>query len=160
MASPTRWTWVWVSSGSWWWTGKNGVLQSMGSQRVKHDWATKLILPRNKCLNFVAAVTVHSDFGAQENEIWRCFHIFPICLPWNDRTGYHDLHFLNVEFYANFFSLVFCLHLVPLQFLPLEWCHLHMCSISPGNLDSSLWLIQPNILHNVLCIEIKYAGWQ
>ena len=42
MASPTRWTWVWVSSRSWWWTGKTGVLQSMGSQRVGHDWATEL----------------------------------------------------------------------------------------------------------------------
>jgi len=37
------WTWVWVSSGSWWWTGKPGVLQSMGSQRVGHDWVTELI---------------------------------------------------------------------------------------------------------------------
>ena len=42
MASPTRWTWVWVSSGSWWWTGRPGVLQSMGLQRVRHDWATEL----------------------------------------------------------------------------------------------------------------------
>ena len=42
MASPTWWTWVWVSSGSWWWTGKPGVLQPMGSQRVRHDWVTKL----------------------------------------------------------------------------------------------------------------------
>ena len=42
MASPTRWTWVWVGSGSWWWTGKPGVLQSVGSQRVGHDWATEL----------------------------------------------------------------------------------------------------------------------
>ena len=42
MASPTQWTWVWVNSGSWWWTGRPGVLQSMGSQRVVHDWATKL----------------------------------------------------------------------------------------------------------------------
>ena len=42
MASPTRWTWVWVNSGSWWWTGKPGVLQSMGSRRVGHDWATEL----------------------------------------------------------------------------------------------------------------------
>ena len=38
MTSPTQWTWVWASSGSWWWTGKPGVLQSMGSQRVGHDW--------------------------------------------------------------------------------------------------------------------------
>ena len=42
MASLTQWTWVWVSSGSWWWTGKPGVLQSMGSQRVRHDWVTEL----------------------------------------------------------------------------------------------------------------------
>ena len=42
MASLTRWTWVWVSSGCWWWTGKPGMLQSMGSQRVRHDWATEL----------------------------------------------------------------------------------------------------------------------
>ena len=42
MVLPTRWIWVWVSSGSWWWTGKPGVLQSMGSQRVGHDWATEL----------------------------------------------------------------------------------------------------------------------
>ena len=42
MASPTQWTWVWVNSGSWWWTGRSGVLQSMGSQRVRHDWETEL----------------------------------------------------------------------------------------------------------------------
>ena len=42
MASPTQWTWVWVDSGSWWWTGMPGVLQFMGSQRVRHDWATEL----------------------------------------------------------------------------------------------------------------------
>ena len=42
MASLTQWTWVWVNSGSWWWTGRPGMLQSMGSQRVGHDWATEL----------------------------------------------------------------------------------------------------------------------
>ena len=42
MASLTQWTWVWVNSGSWWWTGRPGVLQSMGLQRVGHDWATEL----------------------------------------------------------------------------------------------------------------------
>ena len=42
MASQTRWTWVWASSRSWWWIGKPGVLQSMGSQRVGHYWATEL----------------------------------------------------------------------------------------------------------------------
>ena len=40
--SPTGWTRVWVNSGSWWWTGRPGVLPFMGSQRVGHDWATEL----------------------------------------------------------------------------------------------------------------------
>ena len=42
MASPTQWTWVWVSSRSWWWTRRPGVLRSMGSQRDWHNWATEL----------------------------------------------------------------------------------------------------------------------
>ena len=42
MASSSQWTWVWVDSGSWLWTGRPGVLRFMGSQRVGHDWATKL----------------------------------------------------------------------------------------------------------------------
>ena len=42
MASLIRWTWIWVDSGSWWWTGSPGVLRFMGSQRVGHDWVTEL----------------------------------------------------------------------------------------------------------------------
>ena len=42
MASPTQWAWVWLNSGSWWWTGRPGGLWFMGSQRVGHDWATEL----------------------------------------------------------------------------------------------------------------------
>ena len=42
MASLTWWTWVWVNSGSWWWTGRPGMLQFMGSQRVRHHWTTEL----------------------------------------------------------------------------------------------------------------------
>jgi len=56
IASPPWRTWVWASSRSWWWTGKPGVLQSMGSQRVRHDWVTELnwtilkgVVPR-KCV--------------------------------------------------------------------------------------------------------------
>ena len=50
----TQWTWVWESSGSWWWTGKPGMLQSMGSQRVRHDWATEL--------NWVWEVPINQHF--------------------------------------------------------------------------------------------------
>ena len=52
VASPTWWTWVSVNSGSWWWTGRPGVLQFMGSQRVGQDWATELnLLKRFKAIN-------------------------------------------------------------------------------------------------------------
>ena len=40
VASPTQWIWIWVNSRSWWWTGRPGMLRSMGSQRVGHDWVT------------------------------------------------------------------------------------------------------------------------
>ena len=49
MASRTRWTWVWVNSGRWWWTGRPGVLRFMGSQRVGHDWATELNWIESNC---------------------------------------------------------------------------------------------------------------
>ena len=42
MASQARWTWVWVNSGRWWWTGRPGMMQFMGLQRVGHNWATEL----------------------------------------------------------------------------------------------------------------------
>ena len=41
-ASLTQWTWVWLNSGSWWWTGRPGVLRFLGSQGIRHDWATYL----------------------------------------------------------------------------------------------------------------------
>ena len=55
-------------------------------------------LPRSKHLNFMAAVTLCSDFGAQENKACHCLHFFPTYLPWSDGTGCHNLHFLNFEF--------------------------------------------------------------
>ena len=51
MASPTQWTWVWVNSRSWWWTGRPGVLRFIRSQRVGHDWATELNWPNPRCNN-------------------------------------------------------------------------------------------------------------
>ena len=56
-------------------------------------------LPRSKrFLISWLAVTICSDFGAQKNKVWHCFHCFPIYFPWSDGTGCHDLHFLDVEF--------------------------------------------------------------
>ena len=55
----------------------------------------------------MAAFTIYSDCGALKNKICHCFHWFPIYLPWSDGTECHDLSFLNVELYTNFFSLLF-----------------------------------------------------
>ena len=49
MASSTQWTWVWVNSGSWWWTGRPGVLQSMGLQRIWHEWVAELNWSEDGC---------------------------------------------------------------------------------------------------------------
>ena len=51
MASLTQWIWVWVRSGSWWWTGKPGVLQSMGLHKVGHEWVTELNWTESVCRN-------------------------------------------------------------------------------------------------------------
>ena len=51
MASPTEWSWVWVNSGNWWWTGRSGVLQSMGSQR-QSDW-TELKFLKLCCITYI-----------------------------------------------------------------------------------------------------------
>ena len=59
MASLTQWTWVWVNSRNWWWTGRPGVLQSMGSQRVGHDWGdwTEVFFILRKILFYPSHVT-------------------------------------------------------------------------------------------------------
>ena len=51
IASRTQWTWVWVNSVSWWWTGRPGVLQFKGLQRVRQDWATELYWTELKVQN-------------------------------------------------------------------------------------------------------------
>ena len=76
MASPTQWAWVWTNSRIWWRTGKPVVLQSMGSQRVRQDWATEqqnilewvldLVDPRKHDFS-------QDSIGKQEERIWDCF---------------------------------------------------------------------------------------
>ena len=71
----------------------------------------------------MAAATTCSDFGALENKICHYFHRFPFYLPRSDGVRCHALSFLNVEFQAIFFTLLFHLYqvsLVPFKFLPLE----------------------------------------
>ena len=79
---------------------------TVGSQGVRHDWATFKKKKKKKfghsfstkeqvSFNFMAAVTICSDFGAPQNKVSHHFHCFPTYLPWYDRTRSHDLSFLN-----------------------------------------------------------------
>ena len=107
-------------------------------------------------LNFMAAVAIHCDFGAQEKKICHCFHFFLMYLPWSDGTGCHDPRFLNVEFKASFLTLLFLPHqglfsssLSAIRVLS-SICISEVFDVSPGSLDSSLWFVQPSISHDVL----------
>ena len=77
VASPTQWTWVWVNSGSWWWTGKPGVLRFTGSQRVRHDWGSELNWVTSKSIHVAANAKIHS-FCAWV--IFHCMYIHHICI--------------------------------------------------------------------------------
>ena len=65
IASPTPWTWVWVNSGSLWWTGKPGVLESIELQRVGHNWATEL-----KDDGLSRGETLKSDLGQGVRQVF------------------------------------------------------------------------------------------
>ena len=67
MASPTWWTWVWVNSGRWWWTGRPGVLRFMGLQRVGRDWATEL---NWKVLKWYRILPLSTSIGALLTNLW------------------------------------------------------------------------------------------
>ena len=103
MASPTQWTWVWVNSGSWWWTGRPDVLQSMGSQRVRHNWTTELIW------------IIHPGFSCH----WICFQISLqilssfICL-WR-HCDYENKNIRNQHIF-NFFFMRTAFYVSPFYF--------------------------------------------
>ena len=78
MASLTQWTWVWVSSGGWWWTGKPDVLQSMGSQRVGHDWMTEL----NWCLLYLELASWAWDLSPALKRVCAWFNAL-LSSSWN-----------------------------------------------------------------------------
>ena len=86
MASPTQWTWVWVNSGSWWWTGRPGVLWFMGSQRVTHDWATELnwciLLCVRHCSRASQVVLMIKKLPADVGDMRQGFNPWIRQIPW------------------------------------------------------------------------------
>ena len=91
MASPTQWTWVWVNSRSWWWTGRPGVLWFMGSQRVGHNWATELnwTEQKQKILRTGGKNTqkncTNKDLHDSDNDDGMVTHLEPDILEWEVR---------------------------------------------------------------------------
>ena len=74
-ASPTQWTWVWVNSKSWWWTGRPGMLQSTRSQSVGHNWVTELnwtdVVHAQSCLTLCSPMD-YSPPGSSVHGIFPC----------------------------------------------------------------------------------------
>ena len=100
MASPTQWTRVWASSGRRWWTGNPGMLQSMGSQRVAHDWGAITI--------FCSRIGLNS---APRDRSWalvsKITRVLTTGLPGNSLDGHLKpfFIFLSSAFYFNFYIL-------------------------------------------------------
>ena len=91
MASLTQWTWIWASSGSVWWTGKAGVLQSMRSQRVGHNWATELNWTERIYMEFRKMVTI-TLYTRQQKGHWCIEQCFGLCgrgRGWDDLGEWH-----------------------------------------------------------------------
>ena len=89
MASLTQWAWVWVNSRSWWWTGRPGALQSMGSQRVRHDWVTELTESHR---------TDHTD--GMKTQLWLAKGTCPPCgnrQYWDSNTRLFNLKDIAVS---------------------------------------------------------------
>ena len=94
MASPVRWMWVWVNSGSWWWTGRPGMLWFMGSQRVGYDWATELNWTEYSIVYMYHIFFIHSS----ANGHLCCFLVLAIVNSPSENTGVH------MSFWTKFFS--------------------------------------------------------
>ena len=80
MAPPTRWTWVWVNSRSWWWTGRPGVLWFMGLQRVAHDWGMNWTELINITVTSVGSRHPSPTIRTQEETLLRLFDLISKCV--------------------------------------------------------------------------------
>ena len=83
----TQWTWFWASSGSWWWTGKPGVLQSTGSQRVRHDWAIELSCTEHGLVG-PSILLCHPPYGLFSPYRARALPSYSYSIPQDGRKGY------------------------------------------------------------------------
>ena len=131
-------TWVWVNSGNWWWTGRPGVLRFMGSQRVGHDWATELNwIYTYTCVYTYIYTQIHSYTHRHT-----CTHIN--IYPYTYTCIYTHIYFLCT--YINIYA---CTHMSPsflsilfvTKSLHVQWCSAHSsCSINIYGMKG--WLLR------------------
>jgi len=82
MASLTRWTWIWVNSGSWWWTGRPGMLRFMGSQRVRHDWATELNWTEQDHILWLSGIYPRDEKDGSLSQGWKLLEFIQTHVHW------------------------------------------------------------------------------
>ena len=109
MASLTQWTWVWVDFGSWWWTGRPGVLWFMGSQRVRHSWATEL------SWYLIAPFPHFYYFDINSINIAICILKVPYHMPF--------ITYKNLQYFQYFHSIIKYLVIISLSLTPLFLSH-------------------------------------
>ena len=123
-----------------------------------------VFLPRSKCLLISWLQSPSSVILEPKKIVFHCFHCFSI---WHGVMGQDDMIFVfwMLSFRPAF--LLSCFTFIKSLWFLFAFCHKggvicisEVIDISPSNLDSSLWFIKSGILHDVLCIEVKYAEWQ
>ena len=125
MASRTRWTWVWVNSGNWWWTGRPAVLQFRGSQRVGDEWAAEV--------NWTDVAISHCSFNFQflYDRERTSFHILICHLnDFLDKISVHIFAHVIIVFFSNC-GVLRVLYVLDKSF----------SDICSGNIFSQLWLV-------------------
>ena len=158
MASPTQWTWVWVNSRSWWWTGRPGMLPSMGSKRDGHEWVTELnwtelILPQTPLPSRPPQSIEQSSLCYTVNHCWLSILNIALsaCPP---QTPWLSLTFHWVLLYQMLY-LVFLMHL---------WCHLLKGMFCPSPFPVCRWVklrlsplqVKPRIKAQDFWFQMKY----
>ena len=107
--------------------------------------------------NFMAAITIQWFWIPRK--VYHCFHCFCICLPWSDGTICHDCSFLNAEFLASFFTLLFHPHLEALLFL-FTFCHKGGVMCVSELIDISLSVLIPACASSSLAFHIMYSAFK
>ena len=125
MASPTQWTWVWASSRSWWWTGKPGMLQSTGSQRVGHNWVTEL-----NCMGILEPSSyIYFIILAQRLFCTICLSAsWQTSYAWMISTEFFSISFLKETFYEMFSVQSRTKQKMQFPYLPSPACNMHSLS--------------------------------